>query len=95
MLPGEERQGPLEDLELISLTPQFPAQPNQFSPLVGAQILSDLRERLLPKPGQLDRTLPKLRRVRCGQPELLCQDDHRLRSGVQESGSGSIRVCLA
>jgi hypothetical protein len=116
VLPGEVGTGPLEDLDLHLRDPQFPAQPDQLGPLVGAhalgsagvdvvllhppaqtrlgdpEITGDLRDRLLPLTGQLHRPTAELRRLGCRHPRTPLRGDHRLRSGVRETGSGSVCV---
>jgi len=54
-----------------------------------------VQDRLLPKPGQLDRSLPKPGECAAGSENSSHKTITAFRSGVQESRSGSILICLA
>src|SRR5215218_6488332 len=69
---------PLVDVGLGHL----PAQPG----LGDAQILGDLRDRVLPRPGQLHGSTTELRRASVPAYGLLSGDHRRLRTGVRGPG---------
>jgi len=115
VLPGEERRGPLEDLDLHLQDPVAAAQLDQLRPLVPGraigpaglhviglhpaaqtrlgdpEITRDLRDRVLPGTGKLDRIPAELRRLGSRHQQAPLQDDHRLRPGVRRTGSSSRR----